>query len=180
MTRILTSVARLLARINETIGVSGRNIAGVFLMLMTAIVMAQVFFRYGLNNSLSWTEELSKTLMVWTAFLVAPWAYRHGANVSIDLFREAMPALVQRVLQLFLTLVILWIVAVFFRESLEFVARGMQSMSATLPVRTGLFYLIVPVSFAALFLTGCELLLRQCLALAGVELEPIADAGSMR
>lgn len=75
-------LAHRLGRINEAIGAVGRNSAGALLVAMTIIIMIQIISRYIFNNSISWSEELSKSLMVWTAFLVAPWAYRHGANVS--------------------------------------------------------------------------------------------------
>lgn len=36
-----------------------KMICTVTLALMSAIIVAQVFFRYVLNNSLSWSEELA-------------------------------------------------------------------------------------------------------------------------
>ena len=68
MRRLLTQ----LEKTNETLCVMARNLAGIFLVAMIVIVIMQIFFRYVLNDSLIWTEELAKTLMVWTAFLVAP------------------------------------------------------------------------------------------------------------
>ncbi|MEL7028653.1 MAG: TRAP transporter small permease, partial [Pseudomonadota bacterium] len=156
----------------ERIGVAGRDLAGGLLVIMTAVVMLQVVARYGFNNSLPWTEEFSKTLMVWTAFLVAPWAYRHGANVSIEIFSDAFPRLLRNLLLVAITGLVLWIAAVFFIESLAFVERGMNARAASLPVATGVFYIIVPISFAALFLTGCEHLLRNLANLLGADLPP--------
>ena len=38
---------------------------------MTAVLVLQVFCRYTLDASLSWSEELSRYLMIWTAMLGA-------------------------------------------------------------------------------------------------------------
>ena len=38
---------------------------------MTAVLVLQVFCRYALDASLSWSEELSRYLMIWTAMLGA-------------------------------------------------------------------------------------------------------------
>lgn len=158
-------LAHRLGRINEAIGAVGRNSAGALLVAMTIIIMIQIISRYIFNNSISWSEELSKSLMVWTAFLVAPWAYRHGANVSIDLFVEATPARLQALIRLAITLLVIWIVSIFFFESITFVERGMQSRTATLPVPTGLFYAVIPVSLAGMLLVGGEMFLRNIIEL---------------
>ncbi|WP_306252249.1 TRAP transporter small permease [Parvularcula sp. IMCC14364] len=157
-------LADALAKANRPICEAGRNFAGLLLAAMTLIVMVQVVARYGFNNSPAWTEELAKTMMVWTAFLVAPWAYREGTNVSISFFTEDLPKAIKSTLQIGITLLVIWICAVFFAESLDFVLRGMQSKSATLPMQVGAFYVIVPVSFALLILVGIETVLRELAA----------------
>jgi hypothetical protein len=43
---------------------------------MTVVVAVQVFFRYVLNQSLFWSEELARYLLVWLSFLGASVAYR--------------------------------------------------------------------------------------------------------
>ncbi len=162
-------LANWLGGINKPLCLAGRNLAGLLLAAMTAIVMLQVVARYGFNNSPSWTEELSKTLMVWTAFLVAPWAYREGANVSISFFVEALPRAMRSILQIVLTILVIWICGVFLLESLDFVFRGMQSSSPTLPVQVGIFYLIVPVAFACLIMVGFENIAREISDMAATD-----------
>ena len=53
--------------------------------LMVTVVAAQVFFRYALNHSLFWSEELARYILVWLTFLGASVAYRRGAHPRIDL-----------------------------------------------------------------------------------------------
>ena len=151
--------------LNRTVSVFARNFAAFLVLLMTLAVLVQVFFRYVLNDSLSWTEEFAKAMMVWTAFLVAPWAYRHGQNVAITFFSEVMSPPWRLLLQVFLNLLVLWIVYVLFWESLAFWARGQAIQSATMGIAMAWFYAVVPFGFVALFLVGCELVLRDLLAL---------------
>jgi len=49
------------------------------------IVAAQVVFRYLLNNSLSWSEELSRYLFTWIIFLGAALAIRDNTHIRIEL-----------------------------------------------------------------------------------------------
>jgi TRAP-type C4-dicarboxylate transport system permease small subunit len=55
-------------------------------ILMIGVVAAQVFFRYVLNHSLFWSEELARYILVWLTFLGASVAYRRGTHPRIDLF----------------------------------------------------------------------------------------------
>ena len=57
-------------------------------LLMVVVVAAQVFFRYALNHSLFWSEELARYILVWLTFLGASVAYRRGAHPRIDLWSD--------------------------------------------------------------------------------------------
>ena len=133
-----------LGRLNHAVAVAARSVAAVLLVIMTAIVLLQVFFRYGLNNSLSWTEELAKIMMVWMAFLVAPWALRQGVNVSIDMFVDALPRRLRLAFEVILQLLILWIVGVFFLESLDFWKQIQNKIEMKL-TQTLLLLLLLPL-----------------------------------
>ncbi len=51
---------------------------------MTLIVAVQVFFRYVLNHSLFWSEELARFILVWLTFLGASCAYYRKVNPGVD------------------------------------------------------------------------------------------------
>ena len=162
---VLRKILQGLAVINQWISISARNAAGGLLMAMTAIVLLQIIYRYVLNDSLIWTEEVSKTMMVWAAFLVAPWAYRNSANVSIEMFIDELGSGLRRALHLALNLLVIWIVFVFLGESFGMVERGFAIRAASLPVQVGWFFFVIPISFSAMLLVGIELLLRDALSL---------------
>ena len=52
-------------------------------ILMIGVVAAQVFFRYVLNHSLFWSEELARYILVWLTFLGASVAYRRGVHPRV-------------------------------------------------------------------------------------------------
>lgn len=128
-------------------------------MVLVAIVMVQIVFRYGLNNSLSWTEEVAKTLMVWLAMLAAPWAWRAGAQIRVTLFHEAFSPRVRAGVDIVLTLVALWVLGVLFIEAIDLFERGLTARAATVPVPTAVFYAVLPPAFIAMMLVGAEQLM---------------------
>lgn len=52
---------------------------------IVAIMGTQVFFRYVLNDSLIWAEEVCGYLLVWTAFLFLGRAFERGELVAVNL-----------------------------------------------------------------------------------------------
>jgi TRAP-type C4-dicarboxylate transport system permease small subunit len=65
--------------------------AGAGLVLMTVFVAAQVFARYVLNSSLTWTEPASLLLMSWFIFLGAAVGVREGYHLSFDVLLHFLP-----------------------------------------------------------------------------------------
>ena len=168
---LLAAALRPLAPCNERLGLWARNAAAALLAVMTMMILLQVFYRYALNYSFAWTEELAKILMVWSAFLVAPWAYRTGANVSIALFVDALPRGFRLLLQIALNGLVLCVMLLFLREAVDFWWRGFAVTSVSMPVRMGWFYTVVPLGFIGIILAGVELILRDLLSL----LDPQGD-----
>jgi TRAP-type C4-dicarboxylate transport system permease small subunit len=161
MMRLIKQLNTALGALNFHIARSAIYLAGFLLALMVIMILAQVFFRYVLNDSLTWTEELSKFAMVWIACLVSPYAYREHLNVSIEMFHEALPALPKRIAEVIITLLVLLISAIFFIQSMSLVAGGTTITAASVAIKLWFFYLCMPFAFGSLFLVGIERLIQQ-------------------
>jgi TRAP-type C4-dicarboxylate transport system permease small subunit len=66
-------------------------LAGTALVAMTALIMAQVIFRYGLNSSIVWSEPAAVILMGWFIFLGAAVGIREGYHLSFDILLYLLP-----------------------------------------------------------------------------------------
>lgn len=73
MQRVLTVIDRLV----ETTVV-------VIFAAMILVGTAQIFNRYFLNASLSWSEEFQRYGQIWLVFLAIPVAYRRGLHMGIE------------------------------------------------------------------------------------------------
>lgn len=65
--------------------------AGIGLVLMTALIAAQVYWRYILNDSIVWTEPASVMIMGWFIFLGAAVGIREGYHLSFDVLLYVLP-----------------------------------------------------------------------------------------
>lgn len=79
------------ARVLGHVATAALWVAGSALVLMTAIITAQVVFRYGLNSSLIWSEPLAVILMGWFIFLGAAVGIREGYHLSFDILIYILP-----------------------------------------------------------------------------------------
>ena len=89
---------QLLTRIAEVLGFLSRMalwIAGIGLVLMTAIVALQVFARYVLNNSPSWTEASAILVMSWFIMLGAAVGVRENFHMGFDVLLYFLPPVAQ-------------------------------------------------------------------------------------
>jgi TRAP-type C4-dicarboxylate transport system permease small subunit len=82
-------------------------VAAIF-AAMCAVGLLQVFNRFVLNRSLSWSEEFQIYCHVWIVFLAIPIAYRHGAHLSVDSLRKLFPRRLGVVFDLFIELLWIW------------------------------------------------------------------------
>ena len=99
----LSGVASVLGRLN-TLALWA---SGVGLVLMTAFVTWQVFCRYILNDSPSWTEPGSVMLMSWFIFLGAAVGVRENYHLGFDVLLYVLPKSGKRVLRMISDVVVL-------------------------------------------------------------------------
>lgn len=75
-------------------------------LVMIAVGSAQVFNRFILNQSLSWSEELQRYLHIWIVYLTIPIAYRKGMHIGMETLKRRFPVLVQRTIEV--TVDVMW------------------------------------------------------------------------
>jgi TRAP-type C4-dicarboxylate transport system permease small subunit len=95
---------RLLAWIDRGVEYA---VAAIF-AAMCAVGLLQVFNRFVLNRSLSWSEEFQIYCHVWIVFLGIPIAYRHGAHLSVDSLRNLFPPMIGKAFDYLIELLWVW------------------------------------------------------------------------
>ena len=82
-------------------------VAAIF-AAMCVVGLLQVFNRFVLNKSLSWSEEFQIFCHVWIVFLAIPIAYRRGAHLSVESLRALLPKPIERGFNMFIELLWVW------------------------------------------------------------------------
>ena len=164
--------------INTRVLLFGRTIGLVALGLMVLVILAQIFFRYVLNNALPWPEEAARGLMIWMMALVAPSAYRYTGFVSIDMLHDLIPARLKNYLVLAILLLCSFVSVIMLQHAwshlsapLLFDSSGLnrllqdtginQFLGTKIQFRTAYIYLAMSVLLTLILMVSLELILRQ-------------------
>ncbi len=158
--RLLNALLKPLSHFNGAVEQVGKYAGLTLIGAMTLVILYQVFMRYGLNNPPTWSEEMSRFMMVWMTFLVAPIAYRRGMNVAIETLSRFLAGRLQAALQLGLNALILYFMIEYAQEGIGLAERGLKAKAFTIDVKLFWFYLIVPAGFCLLAAVSVEHILR--------------------
>ena len=81
------------------------GIAGFFFVAGITLIMVDVIFRYILNNSLYWGNEVSMYLMIWACMIGWSTAADDKRNIKVDLLWMLLPVRVKWIIDIFADLV---------------------------------------------------------------------------
>jgi TRAP-type C4-dicarboxylate transport system permease small subunit len=63
---------------------------------LAGVVFLQFFTRYVLNDSIAWTEEIARYLLMAVGFVGSALAARRGSHIAIEIFANALPEAARR------------------------------------------------------------------------------------
>ncbi len=125
-----------------------RTVLVLLLAGYLTLVLLQVFFRYVLNESLFWAEELVRFSLVWSVLLGSALVARDRAHIRIDIFENLLPPSWRRGLNLVLDLLMILFCVILAVTGLQFVGRSLMQTSPSLNVPMWTVYAAVPVGAA--------------------------------
>lgn len=71
----------------------------VLFWALILVVFAQFFSRYVLGDSIGWTEEIARYLLIGVGFLGSVMAARNGSHIMVEFFYHYMPVWQARLLE---------------------------------------------------------------------------------
>lgn len=130
-------------------------------MGMFVLGIATVVFRFLLDSSLAFPDELIRYLFVWMIFLGSAVAYRRNIHATIGALVGALPEPAQRLALLAATLATGIFGAVILVAGFDLTIRAIPQISPALEVSMAWVYAAVPVGMAFLILYAIEIFVRQ-------------------
>jgi len=132
---------------------------------ITAVMLAQVFFRYVLNDSLQWSEEVSVWLMIWMTFIGGALLSANDEHMAVSMVLTRLPDALRPwfvVATKLLTLLFLGFVVFY---GLKFFDASFHKVSPSTGLSTKWAKLALPVGSALMFLLTVNSLLLDAVAI---------------
>ena len=146
----------LVARVNDSV----RILVVLAYAALIVNVSAAVFFRYVMNSSLVWAEELARYLFVWITFLAAGLGAGKNIHIGMDYFLGKLRDPAQRWAQIAINSGVIVFLCVLIVVGLQLAEFGTRSPSMLLGVRMSYVYAAVPVGALVMLLNVALVTLR--------------------
>src|SRR3954447_26405416 len=88
--------ARALGRVSYGLNAAAELLLWVLVALVIIVTFVQVVFRYGLESSLSWSEELARYIFVWIIFIGTSVATQRRQHIFVEVLVALMPPPLRR------------------------------------------------------------------------------------
>lgn len=154
--KILTPVSNLLDAVCS---------AAIVFMLgaMVIITGAQIICRTWFT-ALSWSDEVTRYLLIWSTFLGATVVYRHNGHISVTLLQDAVSPKLAKTLRILVHVICFVLFAVLFHYSSLYCMK-LKKTATAMPVKMKYIYSCIPVSMAIMMvhalLMGTEEALKE-------------------
>lgn len=140
---------KILKVFNEKANAAAQQIVTIAFMAMTVLIFLQVLFRYVIQASLSWSEELARYFFIWLTFIGACVATRERTHIKVTMLIDTIKnKKVKRYLVLFANLLSICFLAVLVRWGIPIALKvlALKQISPSMPfLYIGIVYIAIPL-----------------------------------
>ena len=124
------------------------KICGVMIVLMIGAMViitgAQIICRTWFT-ALTWSDEVTRYLLIWSTFLGATCVYRHSGHISVTLLQEKVPERVGTAMRIAVHAICLVLFTVLLLYSIRYCGK-LNKTATALPIKMKYIYLCIPIS----------------------------------
>lgn len=121
------------------------NLSAILLLISVSLTFFQVVTRFVFDDPSTWSEVMSRSLMIWAVFLGAAAAFRFGAMISVEVVFRLVPRGRQIWLHTLITALILIFLTILGWFGFQMTLRVQHQEAALIYVSMSWFYAALPV-----------------------------------
>lgn len=131
-------------------------IVGTFYVSLVILVFLQVIFRFVLQDSQPWIDELSRYLFVWLIYLGGTITVRKGINITFDLLIDASKGKIWTALFTLVNVICIAFLSIISILGFNIAYINRVQTSSLLGINMGLITLAIPVGGMLMIISQIE------------------------
>lgn len=139
-----------MSRILETAETMARAILkgsiALLFAIMVAMIFAQVFTRFLTTSSLTWSEELSRFVMIWLIYLASISAYADNAHIAVDALVGKLRGRLGMTVKVINRVIVLLFVCIVVAGAIKFMPTTLMQEAPATGITMAYVYAIIPLS----------------------------------
>ncbi|RBW67960.1 TRAP transporter small permease [Bacillus taeanensis] len=159
----MSMIMKAIDKFNKVLGV----VLALLLMVMSAVIFYQVFSRFVLKDSLRWSEELARYIMVWSVFIGSALAIRKLELISVDAIKELMSDKAKALLNVIVYLICIVFLAVLVNYGFEMVGNVTKQTSPAMNISMAWAYAAIPVGSIFMIINCAAVIIDNAMKLKG-------------
>ncbi len=137
-----------ISRLRRIVAFPIEDYLGIVITFAILVVMStQVFLRYVLNDSLIWSDELSRYLLIAMAFIGCATGIRKRCHIRIDVIDLILPEYARRALAVVIDALVLFYLGYIFVSSIEILGIFVRQPSTAMGVSMAVPYSVITIGF---------------------------------
>ncbi|PFG03351.1 TRAP transporter small permease [Bacillus sp. es.034] len=152
----MLSFVKLMDHVNKAVLIFIGLLTGV----MAAVIITQVFSRFVLSTSLSWSEELARYLSIYAVFLGAAVALRKQGLISVEVLHEFIPAELTKWLKIIVNIICIIFSIILIVEGIEMMDRVQIQSSPAMQIPMSIPYASIPIGSLLMALNGLVVIIE--------------------
>lgn len=137
--KILTPVSNALDKVCSALIVF---MLGAMVIVTGAQIVCRTWF-----TALSWSDEVTRYLLIWSTFLGATVVYRHNGHISVTLLQDAVSPKLAKALRVLVHVICFMLFAVLLHYSNLYCLK-LKKTATAMPIKMKYIYSCIPVSMA--------------------------------
>ncbi len=145
----------------------------VIMASLAVVVLIGAFYRYVLNDSLAWIEEIARFLLLYLTFMGAPIALKQGIHASIDGWIYRLPPWAGFPLLSFLNVMIMSFCLILIKLGTAFAINAKIQFAPYTQICMMYIFMVIPIGAFFLFMVSLEQLTN--IIIANVQIQKKAE-----
>ena len=134
----------------------------MFLMsVMIITAFAQVIFRFVIQMSLDWSEELARYAFLWCMFISAGMAVKHRRHIKVEFILEMLPKKIRFGLEIISDLIWMAFCLLLVKDGIGLLEFVKTQVSPSMEVPFKYIYTSLPVGAGLMFLRLLQQMIRR-------------------